>query len=862
MYIASYGAADEPHVDLLASQLEVSGAYVEGVRAVLGQAGVCSGGLFCPGWGAARAVSGESLLQVFLELSQSTDEPLPEHLSRLREVAVRGLRWVLECASREASPARAENGGGSASPGSSAELALSRAEDFLREPGKPGPSGALAAALAALGSGQLGLAWAQKFALYEALLPACFDLLEESTLSDDFDDIVADLEGAWTSFGVDRLVHEAALVRVLLERYSLHEQNGPELLLGALEKVEVMWDVQLSASLGGPAGGGVGEDEDDCFTSEDEEQERLLREAVQKAEVQPERSRGGGGAPTPKERSPCGSGSGSGSGSDLAASHASRANPRSPGASRRKLPNDEERETLVRSVRRQARKFAARTAARLGASSDGGLRALKSVLGLCHAADPGKPARLEACGRAYLMERAKALAPGPGPGEEPDEVSLCTQVSLLRTVLDEALLLKEDYYRGDRPAGPTISLAMRDCGKRVIGVYPQTHAAGTPGAAVDGNTVKLIDEVSTFEFEMREHARTMGFEGDALEAIALRSFWGALQVKIYSWAALQVENLERTCKRMVDIEDWRITPPGSAAPANSAIELLRLTSSFLDNGLGLGPGMPVSFIHIITQSVSSTVQIYCERAVAGLCVRGMDPRDTFMPPVPQLMRFKEKQHLQMCDERSAWVAEPWELGEAQLAAIEVVCVKVNSLWHVQEKLTVMEASVKERWRELRGEGDAAALDGLDFFEEAYRALERQREWLASYSAARHVFMDMKRPFLDELYLVSVRKCRMSHVLSGLEQYLQAVAELSLTDRLRDLFARELLKAALDALEVVLLDGGNFRVFGLKDSLMLERDLGKLQDLFFADGEGLWETSMRSLRASQVSSPCCLWTRRP
>ena len=145
----------------------------------------------------------------------------------------------------------------------------------------------------------------------------------------------------------------------------------------------------------------------------------------------------------------------------------------------------------MRSVRRQARKFAARTAARLGASSDGGLRALKSVLGLCHAANPGKPARLQACGRAYLMERAKALAPGPGPGEEPDEVSLCTQVSLLRTVLDEALLLKEDYYRGDRPAGPTISLAMRDCGERVLGVYPQTHAAGTPGAAVDLSLIHI-----------------------------------------------------------------------------------------------------------------------------------------------------------------------------------------------------------------------------------------------------------------------------------------------------------------------------------------------------------------------------------
>ncbi len=139
-----------------------------------------------------------------------------------------------------------------------------------------------------------------------------------------------------------------------------------------------------------------------------------------------------------------------------------------------------------------------------------------------------------ACGRAYLMERAKALAPGPEPGEEPDEASLCTQVSLLRTVFDEALLLMEDYYRGDRPAEPTISMAMRDCGERVLGVYPQTHAAGTPGAAVDGNTVKLIHEVSTFEFELREHARAMGFDGSALGAIALRGFWGALQVKLYS----------------------------------------------------------------------------------------------------------------------------------------------------------------------------------------------------------------------------------------------------------------------------------------------------------------------------------------
>lgn len=839
MYVASSGASDEPHVDLLASQLDVAGAFLEGARAVLGQAGVCSGGLFSPGWDAVRAVSGDSLLQVFLELSQCPDEPLPEHLSRLREVAARGIWWILEEASREEQRDSSSGGSGlsfASARKSPAALALSRARDFLQEPGGVRLAEGLAAALGALGLGQLELSWAQKVTLYEALLPATFDLLEENTLSDDFDDIVSDLRGVWLSFGIDQILHEAALVRTLLHRYSQHEEEGDELLSASLEKVDVLWrgtgqseDGANSESDGSAGVSGSG--------SEEDEEDRLLREAVETAESGHKLRDAGrqvfsGLRSTSSSKTESRTSSGS--------SRTSKSSPKSLCSSPDEgtaCANNPLKVAYVQRTRKLGQEVALRSCERLGAARDGGLAILKLALSLGKAGSNDK-AHLQACGRAYLKARAEALAPIPGPSEKAKEETLCAKIALLRTVLDEAVLLASDFYQGESYGEPTISLSLQECGNRILSGYPRLFEPGSPEATVDRSTVNLVREVTSFEIDLREHASTVGISGSALEAISMQAFWEALQVKLYSWASLQVETLECTCKRIVEIEDWKVTPPGTAAPANSAIDLLRLTSSFLDNGLELGAGMPISFIHIITQSVSSTVQIYCESVAAGLCPRGMSLGEMFAPPVPQLMRFKEKQHLQMCDEHNSWVAQPWELGEAQRAALEADCAKVNSLWHVQEKLATMEVSVKERWRDLRGESNTVTLDSLDFFDEAYRALERQREWLAAYSAARHVFMDMKRPFLTDLYFVSVRKCRISHVLGGLEQYLQAAAESSLTDGLRDLFARELLKAALSALEIVLLDGGNFRVFDLKDSLMLERDLAKLQDLFFADGEGL------------------------
>jgi hypothetical protein len=80
---------------------------------------------------------------------------------------------------------------------------------------------------------------------------------------------------------------------------------------------------------------------------------------------------------------------------------------------------------------------------------------------------------------------------------------------------------------------------------------------------------------------------------------------------------------------------------------------------------------------------------------------------------------------------------------------------------------------------------------------------------------------------------------MRSVLDALNSALEALTS-GMSDPIRTSLARELLSAAASAYERVLLDGGPCRWFTVQEAPLLLRDLGALQELFEAEGEGLDE----------------------
>ncbi|KAH6758083.1 hypothetical protein C2S52_023025 [Perilla frutescens var. hirtella] len=106
-----------------------------------------------------------------------------------------------------------------------------------------------------------------------------------------------------------------------------------------------------------------------------------------------------------------------------------------------------------------------------------------------------------------------------------------------------------------------------------------------------------------------------------------------------------------------------------------------------------------------------------------------------------------------------------------------------------------------------------------------------------FLGAKIVFWDMRDLFLSYLYYGSVEGNRLDAVLPQFDKVLNDVCSV-IDDTIRDLVASSIWKASLEGFMWVLLDGGPSRAFSDSDIILIEEDFNMLKELFIADGEGL------------------------
>lgn len=100
-----------------------------------------------------------------------------------------------------------------------------------------------------------------------------------------------------------------------------------------------------------------------------------------------------------------------------------------------------------------------------------------------------------------------------------------------------------------------------------------------------------------------------------------------------------------------------------------------------------------------------------------------------------------------------------------------------------------------------------------------------------------VFWDMRDSFISQLYFGGVEGNRLDAVLPLFDRVLNDVCSV-IDDTIRDLVVSSIWKASLEGFMWVLLDGGPSRAFSDLDIISVEEDLNMLKELFIADGEGL------------------------
>ncbi|WOL12934.1 hypothetical protein Cni_G21703 [Canna indica] len=109
--------------------------------------------------------------------------------------------------------------------------------------------------------------------------------------------------------------------------------------------------------------------------------------------------------------------------------------------------------------------------------------------------------------------------------------------------------------------------------------------------------------------------------------------------------------------------------------------------------------------------------------------------------------------------------------------------------------------------------------------------------VAEVAAYRLIFLDSFQSFCDSLYVGSVSEARIRPTLRTLKQNLSLLVSV-LIDRAQPMAVKEIMKASFEAFLMVLLAGGPKRAFVRSDYDMVVEDLASLKRIFCTCGEGL------------------------
>ncbi|KAK2400153.1 protein unc-13 protein [Trifolium repens] len=137
-----------------------------------------------------------------------------------------------------------------------------------------------------------------------------------------------------------------------------------------------------------------------------------------------------------------------------------------------------------------------------------------------------------------------------------------------------------------------------------------------------------------------------------------------------------------------------------------------------------------------------------------------------------------------------------------------------------------------------------------YFEIVNTSLPAACQHVSEVAAYRLIFLDSNSVFYDSLYIEDVANARIRPALRILKQNLTLMTTL-LVDRAQPLAMKEVMRASFDAFLMVLLAGGNSRVFNRSDHVMIHEDFESLNKVFCTCGEGLVSENVVEREAAVV-----------
>ncbi|KAK4767929.1 hypothetical protein SAY87_003070 [Trapa incisa] len=321
------------------------------------------------------------------------------------------------------------------------------------------------------------------------------------------------------------------------------------------------------------------------------------------------------------------------------------------------------------------------------------------------------------------------------------------------------------------------------------------------------------------------------------------------------WIGGEIKKGRDCLRRATEIETWN--PKSKMEPyAQSAVELMKTVKETVEEFFELPIGITEDLIQDLADPLGHLFQDYI--SFADSC----GSKQSYLPSLPPLTRCHRDSGFLKLFKRAAPCSilsmdeQPPNAGggsgsnhghshrPSTSRGTQRLYIRLNSLHylltyiHSLDKTLTLSPRVSparnrftNRRRRRQNGGNSS------YFDIAKSSLQAACQHVCEVAAYRLVFLDTSSVFYESLYAGGVAAARIQSFLSILKQNL-ALMCVTLMDGAQPLAMREVMKVSYEAYLMVLLAGGNKRVFYPSDHKMIKEDFEELKRVISMCSEGL------------------------
>ncbi|KAF8016548.1 hypothetical protein BT93_H1920 [Corymbia citriodora subsp. variegata] len=325
------------------------------------------------------------------------------------------------------------------------------------------------------------------------------------------------------------------------------------------------------------------------------------------------------------------------------------------------------------------------------------------------------------------------------------------------------------------------------------------------------------------------------------------------------WIDGRLRKGEDCIQRATESATWDLK--SKAKPyAESVEDLIKFAKETMDHFFAIQMETTEDLVIDLLNSLGSLFQDYA--AFVASC----GSKQNYIPPLPPLTRCRrDSKFAKLCRKVTpckVGIEDPRRCREAEhpypstSRGTQRLYFRLNTLHYLLARLHSLDemlplsgnGSLDHKYFGNRKHHDGCA----SYFQNTCSAIREACQHVSEVAAHRLIFVDSSHVFYNSLYVGEVASARIIPTLRTLKQNLTLLCMI-LIDQAQPLAMKDVMKASFDAYLMVLLAGGNSRIFSRSDHRMIEEDFKCLKRAFCVSGEGLMSEDIVEKEAETVET---------